>query len=248
MTTPTPPPPPVPPPPYGGLPPDEGPPGKAPQKIAGIPVTPVTAIIFSVLVLCGVCAGFGALVGEQPDETIQAGDEPAATVAETTTASTVAPPTTEPPPTTPPPPAWPDVPLDMTTVEARLRAEDLEPASVQVNGGIVTARFKPQVWDSNQRVQKAGDLGYAATRAVSGHPGIESVRVELLADGTDRFGNDIEMLAIWSQIDRATFERINWDGLKDRVTIDGSDWLCLADRRGSHAAVRAEVETTRCLT
>jgi hypothetical protein len=203
-----------------------------------------------VFVCCGGFGVLGAIVGTTTTTTLTAAAKSAETTAPSTT-TTAAPQPTTPTTTSPPttrPPSWPNVELDNGTAEARLKDQDLEPSAVQVNGGIVTVRYKPTVWDENSLVQKAGDEGLATARALFDHPGVEAVRTEMAADFTDQYGKSAEQVAIWSLIRRATADKIDWDGLKRRVTLDGSDWMCIADMKGTHPGVLRKVETKRCLT
>jgi pyruvate/2-oxoglutarate dehydrogenase complex dihydrolipoamide acyltransferase (E2) component len=252
-TTPPPPfAPPPPPPDYGTPPPIPPTPGQPPKKyrVLGLELTS-TALglaILAAVVLLG-CGGIGVLAAVAPTTTTTTVNAAPKTT-EPTTPATSAPPTT-PKPTSPPTtkaPTWPQVELQQATVQARLKDQKLDPSAVQVNGDIVTVRYKPTVWDENSLVQKAGDQGLATARALFDHPAVEAVRTEMAADFTDQYGKSAEEVAIWSLMRRATADKIDWDGLKSRVRADGSDWMCIADSKGTHPAVLRKVETKRCLT
>jgi hypothetical protein len=139
------------------------------------------------------------------------------------------------------------VPLTKEAAEARLRSERLEPTAVTMFGAVVIARYKPNLWDENTAIQRAGTEGLKTARALSNHPDVAGVRTEIATDFTDQYGKTEEEIAVWSLVNRATMAKIDWDGLAQRVGADGSDWLCIADDKGTHPGVWKKLETRRCL-
>lgn len=260
----------TPPPPFAPSPPPADPPLNAPPpppgssgsrniKIGGREITPKALVIggcVAFFLCCGGLGTLGAIVGPTTTTTVAAAPLTTKPEPESTKPATTAPPTA-PKPTVPPTtaapttkaPSWPNVALDNRTVEARLKDQHLQPRSVQVNGGLITVRYKPDsVWDENSMVQHAGEDGMNTARALFNNPAVQAVRTEMLADFTDQYGNSAEEIAVWSMMRRETADKVNWDGIKSRVQADGSDWLCISDSRGAHPGVRARVETQHCLT
>lgn len=139
-------------------------------------------------------------------------------------------------------PKWSEgVPLTEESVRAALAdpARELwcaddpgKPTSVLVfpDVGSVTVTYHAEgFWDEDALVCEASHNAYAAARTLFANPLVQEVDVKTTAELTDAYGKSSTQQVLGSWIDRATVaEKVDWDGLGDRLEDNDELWFCIA--------------------
>ncbi len=157
-------------------------------------------------------------------------------------------------------PSWEDgAPITEDTVRGALddadeliRSEDLgRPRSVSVvtTAGSIVVRYKAEnALGETDLLSIGAQTSFSAMRALFANPRVQTVRVTLLADWTDQYGQTEEKETTSSLLRRETVDiRINWDGLEDRVYADNKLFFCISEDYYIHPAIYVRLEDKGCL-
>jgi hypothetical protein len=117
---------------------------------------------------------------------------------------------------------------------------DFSHENVAIDGGDVTITFKPD----SEFNGASTDRHVAEDTLVAGHalltgwyPAIASVTVTEMADFTDQYGKSSTEAAATITIDKATSDKFDYNGLKDRVLVSPANMYCISTSYTIHPAI-----------
>lgn len=84
----------------------------------------------------------------------------------------------------------------------------------------VSVFYTYKAWDDEDTVKKAAGSSVEAFRHLFAHPQVVKVATFAQQDFTDQYGKTETDTAVKFMMDRETAEKIEWDGVKDRVLSD----------------------------
>lgn len=120
---------------------------------------------------------------------------------------------------------------------------------VEISGGLVSIRITPSLLNETDALTFTTHMAVVASKAIwTTYPEAQSVKVELLNELTDAFGRKSVEPITMIQINRATADKFDYDGLKQRVTSDNKLLFCVADKYQIRPVVYSKIEDKGCLT
>lgn len=121
--------------------------------------------------------------------------------------------------------------------------------SVATDTGTISLSYKPEaLWNEQSYVGRGADTAFSAMRYLFRNPSVQTVTVTMLADWTDQYGNTKESPSTAITINRATADKINWDGIEDQVMIEDKHLYCIADKPYIHPAITLKMDELGCLS
>jgi hypothetical protein len=102
-------------------------------------------------------------------------------------------------------------------------------------------------WDSNDIFETGVANSYAISRAIfENYDSVDEVVSFTEANSTDQYGNTESSTAVKVAVNRETAEKVNWDGIQDRIIRDYSHWLEVSDGYNVQYNLCQEVDLTPC--
>lgn len=115
---------------------------------------------------------------------------------------------------------------DITKVEIveqyREEAETLSPEELDAlpKQYAVSVYYTYEAWDEEDTVKAAAGSSVEVFRSLFAHPQVVKVATFAQQDFTDQYGKSEIETAVKFMMDRETADKIDWDGIKDRVLSD----------------------------
>lgn len=115
---------------------------------------------------------------------------------------------------------------DITKVEIveqyREEAETLSPEELDTlpKQYAVSVYYTYEAWDEEDTVKAAAGSSVEVFRSLFAHPQVVKVATFAQQDFTDQYGKSEIETAVKFMMDRETADKVDWDGIKDRVLSD----------------------------
>lgn len=120
---------------------------------------------------------------------------------------------------------------------------------IDAEGFVVAIEFRPgEALSETDFLTIAGESTLVAMAKLFGNPQVQRVKVSAMADLVDAFGNESMQVVTTATINRATANRINWQGLASRQSSDNKHVFCIADEYAIRPVVYNELKDKGCLT
>lgn len=190
----------------------------------------------------------------QPTQVPTEAPTPAPTQAPTET-PTPAPATPTPAPTANPTPTPPPSTFTVDAVSKSIRdnrnfmpRSSMDKMQVSISGGLVRFEVEPNLINETDALTVASHNAIVASRAIwTTYPEAQAIQVVVLNELTDQFGAKKVEQITYIQVNRATGEMFQYDGLKSRVISDNKLMFCNADKYQIHPVVYTRIQDKGCL-
>ncbi|WP_347720199.1 hypothetical protein [Candidatus Nanohalovita haloferacivicina] len=102
-------------------------------------------------------------------------------------------------------------------------------------------------WDNNDIFKTGVANSYAISRVIfENFEEVDEVVSFTKANSTDQYGNTESSTAVKIAVSRETAQKVNWEGIQDRIIGDYSHWLEVSDRYKIQYNLCQEVELRTC--
>lgn len=124
-----------------------------------------------------------------------------------------------------------------------------KPIALFVEDGIITATYEAKdALKETDLLTIGAHTSFSAFRVLFQNPAVQDVSVVMQAEWTDSLGKTAMEQTTILRIVRGTADKIGWDGLEDRVTLDNKHLFCIADTYRIHGGIYSRLGDKGCLT